>query len=270
MQSKKTLIYLFSIHLKMTNTMNWLAINLISAFLLPPFNLILLGMLGMFVLKRRPMLGKLLIIAALSLLYLLSTPFVAETALQTLEMSPTPNLANNSAQTIVVLGGGAYFNAIEYGGPTVGHATLERLRYAAHLHRLTGKPILVSGGDPQGSGTPEAAQMKAVLENDFRVPVKWTEEASDNTRQNAYNSFVLLKKEEITQIYLVTHAWHMPRAAREFEQAGFKVIPAATAYTTQRKIGILAFIPNARALQQSQLFLHEVIGMLWYRLNIAT
>ena len=151
----------------------------------------------------------------------------------------------------------------------MGHATLERLRYAAHLHRLTGKPILVSGGDPQGSGTPEAVQMKTVLENDFRVPVKWTEETSDNTRQNAYNSLALLKKEGITQIYLVTHAWHMPRASREFERAGFKVIPAATAYTTQHPIGMLVFIPNAGALQQSQLFLHEVIGMLWYRLTPA-
>lgn len=252
--------------------MNWFAINLLSAFLLPPLNLILLGTLGVLILKRHQPLGKLLIITALSLLYLLSTPLVAKTALQTLEGSRTSNLANNSnsAQAIVVLGGGTYFNAIEYGGPTVGHATLERLRYAAHLHRLTGKPILVSGGDPQDSGTPEAAQMKAALENDFQVSVKWTEETSNNTRQNAYNSFALLKKEEITQIYLVTHAWHMPRAAREFEQAGFKVIPAATAYTIQHQIGILEFIPSAGALQQSQLFLHEVIGMLWYRLILLS
>lgn len=251
--------------------MNWLITNLISAFLLPPLNLILLGALGVLVLKRRPVLGKLLIITALSLLYLLSTPLVAKTALQTLETSfSLPDSANsNSAQAIVVLGGGAYFNAIEYGGPTVGHATLERLRYAAHLHRLTGKPILVSGGDPQGSGTPEAIQMKAVLENDFRVPVKWTEETSDNTRQNAYNSFALLKKDGVTRIYLVTHAWHMPRASREFERAGFKVIPAATAYTTQHQIGVLAFIPSAGALRQSQLFLHEVIGIWWYRLSVS-
>lgn len=248
--------------------MNWLTINLISAFLLPPLNLILLGALGVLILKRRPALGKLLIITALSLLYLLSTPFVAKTVLQTLETSfslPGP-VNNNSAQAIVVLGGGTYFNAVEYGGPTVGRATLERLRYAAHLHRLTGKPILVSGGDPQDSGTPEAVQMKTVLENDFRVSVEWTEGTSNNTRQNACNSLALLKKKGITQIYLVTHAWHMPRASKEFERVGFKVIPAATAYTTQHKIGILAFIPDAGALRQSQLFMHEVIGMLWYRL----
>ena len=58
-------------------------------------------------------------------------------------------------------------------------------------------------------------------------------------------------------------------SAAWLQRAGFKVIPAATAYTTQHKIGILAFIPSAGALQQSQLFLHEVIGMLWYRLSLS-
>jgi hypothetical protein len=65
--------------------MSWFATNLASAFLLPPFNLILLGTAGVLLLKRSPGLGKALVIATVALLYLLSIPLVADALLQTLE-----------------------------------------------------------------------------------------------------------------------------------------------------------------------------------------
>ena len=245
--------------------MGWATI-LVSALLLPPLNLILLGAMGVLLLKRRPRTGKILVVSARALLYLLSTPFVAETALQKLETLPALK-PFDSVQAIVVLGAGTYFNAPEYEGNTVNRLGLERIRYAARLHRLTRKPILTTGGAPLGSSSSEAAQMKDVLEKEFRVPVKWIEEASGNTRDNAYKSFAMLKKDGVSRIALVTHAWHMPRATREFEQAGFKVIPAATAYTTRYKTDLFAFIPTAGALQKSSFFFHEVIGMIWYWLS---
>ena len=250
--------------------MGWFAINLISAFLLPPFNLILLGTAGLVLLKWRPWLGTLLITATLTLLYLLSTPFFAELMLQRLETRPSPgaiNTLDSGVQAIVVLGSSTYFDAPEYGGHTVSRFALERIRYAAWLYRLTGKPILATGGSPPGSSSSEADQMKAVLETEFHVPVRWTEGGSVNTRENAYKSFAVLRKDGIRRIALVTHAWHMPRAARVFEQAGFEVTPAATAYTTRYKTDLFAFLPSAGALQKSSLFFHEVIGMLWYWLT---
>jgi len=30
---------------------------------------------------------------------------------------------------------------------------------------------------------------------------------------------------------------------------------------------LLAFVPNAYALHDSRIFMHELIGMLWYRLK---
>lgn len=248
--------------------MSWFATNLVSAFLLPPLNLILLGVMGILLLKRRPRAGKILVMSALMLLYLLSTPFVAETALQKLETRPAPHPFDN-VQAIVVLGAGTYFNAPEYDGNTVNRLGLERIRYAARLHRHTDKPILATGGAPLGSDSSEASQMKAVLEKEFQVPVKWIEEASGTTHENAYKSFAILQRDGITHIALVTHAWHMPRAIREFERAGFKVTPAATAFTTRYKTDLFAFIPTAGALQKSNWFFHEVIGILWYRLMPA-
>lgn len=250
--------------------MGWFLTNLVSAFLLPPLCLIVLGAIGILLFDSRPALGKTLVVVTFTLFYLISIPFVANTALQTLESSTKFSSADSfEVQAIVVLGSGIYINAPEYGGHTVSRYGLERIRYGAHLYRSIDKPILLTGGGPLSIGSSEAELMKWVLENDFHIPVKWIESTSINTRENAYKSFTVLKKDNITNIALVTHAWHMPRAAREFKQAGFKVTPAPTAFTTRYKNDFLAFVPSATALLKSSLFIHEIIGMLWYWLTPA-
>lgn len=245
--------------------MSWFIVNFVSAFLLPPLNLLVVMGIGLWLWHKRPRVARLLLVTAFTLLWLLSTPWVAETLLRQLEGTPV-GISGSEADAIVVLGGGVYFHAPEYGGDTVGAEALERLRYAAHLQRTTGKPILVSGGTPQGT-QPEALLMKQVLEQSFGVAVRWTESASDNTQENARKSAALLNAAGMTRIYLVTHAWHMPRARRVFELAGLVVVPAPTAYTTRHKTDLLAFLPNSRALDDSRWFMHEIIGILWYRLK---
>lgn len=245
--------------------MSWFLVNLVSAFLLPPLNLLIVAGAGLFLWHKRPRLARILVTAAFAALWLLSTPYVANSLLRHLEGMPADR-TQESADAIVVLSGGQHYMAPEYGGNTVGKETLERLRYAAVLHRKTGKPILVTGGDPQGID-PEALLMKEVLEQEFKVPVRWVEKASANTLENARNSRVLLTDSGIARIYLVTHAWHMPRATLAFERAGFTVVPAPTAWTTQRRTGLLDIIPSAAALLDSRWYLHEMIGMHWYRLQ---
>jgi uncharacterized SAM-binding protein YcdF (DUF218 family) len=176
-----------------------------------------------------------------------------------------------SADAIVILGGGSYFYAPEYGGATtIGEASLARLRYGAKLQRETGKPILVSGGKPLGNSVSEAQQMRDVLEQDFHVPVRWIEEDSDNTFENALYSFRLLHQAGIHKIYLVTHAWHMPRSSDIFRRAGFEVVEAPTGFTTRYQTDLLAFLPRAEALRESKTFIHEVIGLVWYRVKLAS
>lgn len=249
--------------------MSWYLTNLIAAFLLPPLNLMLAALIGLAVRRAHPRTGRALIAGSLLLLWICATPYFAGTAMKFLEGVPHPvNAAAAPADAIVVLGGGTYFDAPEYGGTdTVSAPSLVRLRYAAKLQRETGKPLLVAGGAPAGNTVPEAALMQAVLENEFRVPVRWTEDTSANTYENARNSYAILHKAGIRRIYLVTHAWHMPRAARAFEAAGFEVVPAPTAYSTRRKTDFLSFMPNAESLEASRVFAHELIGNLWYRLK---
>lgn len=254
--------------------MSWFFTNLIAAFLLPPLNLLLVSLLGMLLWHKHPRIARILLGGAFILLWLLSTPFLSEALLHTLENpsarlnSPMqPNNNEQTAEAIVVLGGGSYFHAPEYAGDTVSAASLQRLRYAAKLYRDFKKPILLSGGSPLGNSISEAQQMKQVLEQEFSTPVRWTEDKSDNTLASAHFSYHLLQKSGIKRIYLVTHAWHMPRSQQVFQAAGFEVIPAPTAYTTRHQTDLLAFTPNAKALHDSQIYLHELIGMLWYRLK---
>lgn len=251
--------------------MSWFFTKLISSFLLPPLNLLLLLGLAILLSRQHPRISRFLCICSFVLLWLFSTPYFAEGALHQLEANTRP-LGNTLpvAGAIVILGGGSYFHAPEYENrDTVNGIMLARLRYGANLYRKTHKLILLTGGSPLGSSESEAMLMKTVLEQDFNVPVRWTENKSINTLENAQFSFQILQKAGIKRIFLVTHAWHMPRASELFKRAGFEVIEAPTAFTTRFTTDLLTFVPDAESLKNSSLFFHELIGLGLQRLKPA-
>jgi uncharacterized SAM-binding protein YcdF (DUF218 family) len=247
--------------------MSWFLTNLFSALLLPPLSFFLLLFFAYLIKRKKPLASKIIIGGTLLIAWLLTTPYIAESLLHTLESPPITQPYHNIPEAIIVLGGGTYSDAPEYAGDTVSSATLTRLRYAAKLHQNIHLPIITSGGTPLGNKISEAQLMKIVLEQEFNTPVKWVEGSSNNTLESARLSFKLLQQNNIKCIFLVTHAWHMARAAKAFETAGFVVIPAPTAYSTRYNLDLLAFLPSSSALQDSQIFLHEMIGMIWYRLK---
>ena len=245
--------------------MTWLLTALVKRLIFPPLNGILLAGLGLALLRRRPRLGRALIAGGLALLYVLGTPFVAdrltETAIYDRVLGDPA-----AAQAIVILGAGLYRDAPEYGGDTVSTTGLLRLRYGAKVHRATGLPILVSGGKTVPSPESEAEAMRAALEAEFRVPVRWVEDRSTNTRENAEFSWQMLAPIGVERIVLVTTADHMLRSVAAFERAGFTVIPAATMFGSQRKTDVLSFLPSSSALNATMFALHELVGRLWYGL----
>jgi uncharacterized SAM-binding protein YcdF (DUF218 family) len=109
--------------------------------------------------------------------------------------------------------------------------------------------------------------MKVILEKEFGAQVRWVEEASNNTRENALLSQRMLAKSGVATILLVTHAWHMPRAQGAFERVGLKVIPAGTRFSPPTALELMDFVPNAGALRSSAYAMHEAIGLVWYRLR---
>ena len=244
----------------------FLAKKLLSALLLPPLAPLLLVLAGLLLARRRPRPGRGIAFAGLLALWLLATPWVGNALLRATEsFPPVAAEALQDVQAIVVLGGGNQPGAPEYGGDTVGLPSLARIRYAARLHRQTGKPILVTGGAPFG-GRPEGDTMAEALTREFGVPVRWKETASRDTAENAGLSAPLLAAAGVRRIALVSHAWHLPRAAPLFERAGLQVVPAPTAFTAWPESALLGLLPSAGGLEASYWACHEWLGRLQQRL----
>jgi uncharacterized SAM-binding protein YcdF (DUF218 family) len=247
----------------------WLLTNAVSALLLPPLNLLLVCGVGILLRRRWQRLGTALALLSLTLLVALSTNAGARLLIRPLENMTSALISpcTEGAQAIVILGGGRRREAPEYGGQDVPLANvLERLRYAARLHRETGLPLLATGGTPEGAVESEAVLMARVLRDDFGMQPRWLEGRSDNTARNALYSAAMLRQAGISRVLLVTDALHMPRSRRVFSEAGLSVIAAPTNYLSRGSLQAVDFIPGAPALRNSHYALHEWIGIVWYRL----
>lgn len=236
---------------------------------MPPLASFLLAGVGALLWRSRPKLAHWLVALGALSLVLLSLPLVSAMLLRSLQTSPALNEASFDPRcgAIVVLAGDANVEAPEYGGASCGPLTLERLRYAAFLARATRLPILVSGGPPKKGESPHAELMKLALERDFQVLVRWIEPWSSNTRDNVRLSVPMLRRDGVERAYVVTHAWHMPRALAEFERNSFEAVPAPTGFRAAPTFEWGTFTPSAKALRESAWALHEWIGRVWYALS---
>jgi uncharacterized SAM-binding protein YcdF (DUF218 family) len=111
----------------------------------------------------------------------------------------------------------------------------ERLDIALQLYR-SGKIdiIILSGGlGKWGVKRTEAEAMKEYL-HQHNVPAEKMilEKNSHNTKENLQNTAKLLRSTSISNLYLVTHDYHMTRALMYAKQAGLTVSPAP-AHTTE-------------------------------------
>jgi uncharacterized SAM-binding protein YcdF (DUF218 family) len=240
--------------------------KIVSALILPPTGLLLVCLFGLWLARRRPRTGHAVIALGVASLIAASTPWVAQQLLQTLEDFP-PITARElaTADAIVILGADAYFRAPEYGGDTVGSQALERLRYGALLARTSGLPVAIAGGR-LGNVAPESELMRDVLKTDFGVATQWIETQSVDTEENARYLAPILKQAGLRRVALVTHGWHMRRSVVAFERQGLIVLPAPTRLATGGGDTILQWLPGASGLHNSEIALHEWLGLLAGRL----
>lgn len=236
-------------------------------FIVPPAGLILVCAVAAWLTLWSPRLGVSVSIVAANLLLLASLPGIATRMLQDVEVTAAAKTDFSAAQAIVVLGGGVRRGDGDKLPDTLGPWSLERLDYAAHAYRRLHLKVAVTGGMPHGAHTAEATLMKAVLEGDFTVPVKWVENRARNTFENALYTKKLLQPDGIGTVVLVTHAWHMRRALWSFERVGLHAIPypAPSAYDESGQAE--DYLPSMRALQDSYHALHEAVGLAYYRLR---
>ena len=159
-----------------------------------------------------------------------------------------------SAGAIVVLGAGVSKDGV------LGEDSLRRAIQGVLLQRKGLAPLLVLSGPAFKNGPTEAA-VRAELARELGVPSNaiLTEETARTTREEAIRIGALLRARQVRRILLVTSPYHMLRAQRLFERAGFEVLPATAedgSRTDKSPGGRLKFMRQV---------LQEVLARLYYQ-----
>lgn len=240
--------------------------HLIEVLVLPPASVLVLFLFGTCLLRWRRRVGRWLQALAVVWLWLAATPCVGGLLLCSLQSYP-PLLAHQpppDAQAIIVLAAGADRTGAEYGGAVIGPMTMQRLRYGAFLQRRTDLPMLVSGGLPASDTPTLAALMQQAAEQELGATVRWREDRSADTYENARYSAEILKQAGLTRVLLVTSAWHMPRAVDALEHFGLEVTAAPTGFRGEVFASWRSYVPHWSGLRDTCLAMHEWGGRIAY------
>ena len=159
--------------------------------------------------------------------------------------------------------------APEYGLANLSHLSLQRLHYGIWLSRQTEAPMLFSGGIGHADtiGVSEGEIAARIAEKDYGRPLTWTETESRDTRENAVRSVAILKPAGVTDLVLVTHGFHMPRAVRAFQAEAqrtgtpMRVWPAPMGMAQPTERAVFHWLPTNDGFQRVRFVLRELAGM---------
>lgn len=210
--------------------------------------------------KRR----KQLIIAGLVVLFIFSNAFIFGKIANAYEAGYP---AQKTYDIGIVLGG---FSGVNHRNNQISfNSSSDRLFQALALYkRDTIKKILVTSGNASltGEGMKEADLVQSYLQ-EIGVPDSaiLIENQSRNTIENAANCYQLLKKEAgISNILVITSAWHIPRAKLIFaKHFGNNINYYPSNFIGKTEFGWTDFIvPSAETLNNWELLFKEWIGLV--------
>lgn len=244
----------------------------VKHLLMPPGILLLLLALAWWFRRSRPRLAGACFALGFGGFWLMSLPIAVEWGAKALERDPPLNREEwttlaQRADAIVVLGAGRERGDPAWGADQPSDVALDRERYAARLAKASGLPILTTGGLHYGTPPSEARLMADSLRDDFGVTVRWQEERSRTTWENAQFSAEMLLPQGIKRVVVVTQAWHMSRSVWSFQQAGFEVVPAPMGFLSVGNAEPLGgWIPDAKSVRRSGQLINEAVGQVGYSL----
>jgi uncharacterized SAM-binding protein YcdF (DUF218 family) len=236
-----------------------------------PLNLVIILLLCSLISlhRQRIQLGRRLLVLALAVLLISSSPFISNISMNSLERQFKPNTVSGSptVDVIVVLGGTVSTSLPPKSEPDEIYGA--RLTSAYRLFREKKAPlILVTSGSAyrtqEGLLRHESSDMKDYLQG-LSVPAEAIieESKSRNTKENFLYSQQILKKRQIKKIILVTSAYHMPRAMKWFSKAGIEITPFPTEFKSNE--GLMSYqdiIPSQSAFNDFSTALKEYLGLL--------
>jgi uncharacterized SAM-binding protein YcdF (DUF218 family) len=240
--------------------------------------LIILGL----VFFRRKKLSGLFLLAALFLLFFAGNRWVSYSLARSLEWQYLAKDTTQTAQAIVVLGGGTESAqpprpAVEVNGAG------DRMIHAADLYHQGLAPLIVlSGGNIEWmesiENSPAADMRQIMLKLGIPDNAIILQPKSQNTHEDALFSASILKEKGVNKILLVTSAMHMPRSVALFKKQGLEVIPSPTDFTItedgwQRTFSpdfetlLTNLLPSSSSIGLTTNVLKEYIGYITYRLQ---
>lgn len=256
----------------------------IVQFCIEPLNWIIVFVVLslLFLSLRKPELCKRFLLLALIDLILVGWLPVSEVFLRALEdATPKVNLTQMSAKDfggIIILGGAIEGGeiAIDRGEISIGSAA-ERVTKAFELIRQYSEiPFIFSGfsGRLSPQGVSEADAFKQLIAEQG-LPDKFAH--YENQSRNTYENIVFMKpmilefgvkgaNETPIPWLLITSASHMYRSLMIFQKQGIEVIPVPVDYQTGNSLHWWSF-DLMKGAQQWNNFLHELIGLLAYRMT---
>jgi len=219
--------------------------------------------------RRRVPLSVAVVIGALSIFAM--TPLFANLLLLRLENAevPPPDCARTPPDVAVVLAGGIYGTAVDADDSSVLNLpSRQRLdRAVAWWSERDGRTLVLSGGAWFDDGIPDSRRMRRYArQRGVPEAAMRSEDVSRTTWQSA-QQLAKLRPALPRRVALITSASHMPRAAYAMREAGYEVCQVATdrLHIPPDWPGVL--LPQRSALEKSEIALHELIGLLYYRMR---
>jgi uncharacterized SAM-binding protein YcdF (DUF218 family) len=255
---------------------------MLAALALPPVPLLLLVLFaGRLLASNRRAAGRVLLFVSVAGLWLSCCAGVGSALERWMLRPPAPlsetriALLRQASATrkpvVLILSGGREALAPEYREAHLSARSLQRLHYGLWLARQVNAPVMYTGGTglSQLPGPAEADIAARIAERDYGRRLRWVETGSRDTRENAAASLSLLASEGITEVIVVTHGWHMPRAMRAFQDAvkrnkltmQISAAPMGLAPVVDRPA--LNWVPTIEGFSQVRITLREALGLLF-------
>lgn len=203
--------------------------------------------------------------------YLGSAPVVSAALASWIEQSvavPEVTAEHRSADNVIVVLSAGWLRATpdDY-EQKIGEAGWERTATAVALWRRIGGRLLFVGA-PAPDGKRSAASAMARMAGEWGVPEQAlrVESASTNTHENLLYAKQLLGPAP-GRLWLVTSALHMPRSVGVAEAQGLRVIPYPCDFRADQAFRWQMFLPMNEGPLALEAALHELLGMVFYRLR---
>ena len=236
-----------------------------------PVSITLILLVAGIVFRRRWML-----VTAAAVLWLSSMPIVANTLARGMEsgMIRKPAAEAPTAEAIVVLSGGRVLAP----GPAAISEWDDPDRFfgGVELFHAGKAPLLVFTGGwfPFSPNAPLEGDVLSAHAQALGVPadrIISTGRVVNTLEESRAVAAVLgARTPAVTRILLVTSAFHMPRAQRLFEAAGFTTLPFPVDFVVSEAsaLSLLDFVPTAAATADTQIATRELYGRLYYWLRL--